>query len=150
MDNLTRIAKLDDNEYQALFGVHKPTFETMLAILEEAFERLHKQGGRPAYLSPLDRLVITLGYYREYRTMAHIAFDYGTVKGRISDTVKWVENTLLRDGAFSLPSKRELSKSDTEIEVIIVDVTDQETERPQKNKENPIRASINATPLKSS
>ena len=76
MDNIIRISKLKDNEYQQLFGVKKPTFEAMLAILNEAYEKLHKQGGRPPKLSVLDRLVITLGYYREYRTMAHIGFDY--------------------------------------------------------------------------
>jgi len=62
MDNITRIAKLNDDEYQALFGVRKPTFEAMLTILEEEFERLHKQGGRPPRLSVLDKLVIALGY----------------------------------------------------------------------------------------
>ena len=106
----------------------------MLAILEEAYAQLRKQGGCPPKLSVLDKLVITLGYYREYRTMAHIGFDYDIVKGRISDAIKWVENTLLQDGTFSLPSKRELLKSDTEIEVVIVDVTEQETERPKKTK----------------
>jgi len=145
MDNITRIAKLKEDEYQALFGVKKPTFEAMLAILEEAFEQMHKQGGRPPKLSVLDKLVITLGYYREYRTMAHIGFDYDIVKGRISDAIKWVEDTLLKNGTFSLPSKRELLKPDTEIEIVIVDATEQETERPQKNRKNHIQANTNAT-----
>ena len=65
MDNLTRIAKLKNNEYQALFGVKKPTFEAMLVILEEAYTQLRKQGGRPPKLSVLDKLVVALGYYRE-------------------------------------------------------------------------------------
>ena len=146
MDNITRITNLKDNEYQQIFGVKRATFEAMLDILEKEFANLHKQGGRPPKLSVLDRLVITLGYYREYRTMAHIAFDYHISKSCISDAVKWVENTLLKSGTFSLPSKRELLRSDTEIEVVIVDVTEQETERPKKNKRNPIRASANATP----
>ena len=145
MDNITRIAKLKEDEYQALFGVKKPTFEAMLAILEEAFEQMHKQGGRPPKLSVLDKLVITLGYYREYRTMAHIGFDYDIVKGRISDAIKWVEDTLLKNGTFSLPSKRELLKPDTEIEIVIVDATEQETERPKKNRKNHIQANTNAT-----
>jgi hypothetical protein len=148
MDNITRIAKLKDTEYQQIFGVKKSAFEAMLAILEKAFIELHKQGGRPPKLSVLDRLVITLGYYREYRTMAHIGFDYNISKSRISDAVKWVENTLLKSGVFSLPSKRELLKSDSDIEIIIVDATEQETERPQKNKVNPTPASTNATPSK--
>lgn len=150
MDNKTRIANLKENEYQQIFGVKKVTFEAMLGILEEEFERLHKQGGRPPKLSVLDRLVITIGYYREYRTMAHIGFDYDISKSRISDAVKWVEDTLLQSGSFSLPSKRELMRRDTEIEVVIVDTTEQETERPKKNKDNPTQVNTNATQSKNS
>ena len=149
MDNLTRISKLKDNEYRQIFGVKKPTFEAMLAILEEAYEQLHKQGGRPPKLTVLDRLVITLGYYREYRTMAHIGFDYNISKSCISLAVKWVEDTLLQDGTFSLPGKRELANPGTDIEIIIVDATEQETERPKKSKDNLTPANTNAIPSKS-
>jgi len=144
MDNITRISKLKDDEYQALFGVKKPTFEAMLTILEEAFKQLHKQGGRPARLSVLDKLIITLSYYREYRTMHHIGFDYEVSKSRICDAIKWVEDTLLKSGEFSLPSKRELLNPNSEIEIVIVDATEQETERPKKNRKNLTLASRNA------
>ena len=164
MDNIKRIKNLRDDEYQGLFGVQKATFQAMLVILEEAFKHLHKQGGRPPRLSVLDKLVITLGYYRKYRTMHHIGFDYGVSKSRISDAIKWVENTLLASGAFSLPSKRELLNPNTDIEIVIVDVTEQRIERPQIrgphrarfwlcgveiNKGSLIQASTNATPSKS-
>ena len=146
MDNSTRILNLNETKYQALFGVKKPTFDAMLAILEEAHGQLHKAGWRPPRLSVLDKLVVALGYYREYRTMEHIGFDYGVYKSTISDAIKWVEDTLLQDGTFSLPGKRELANPNTDIEVIIIDATEQETERPQKNKNNPIQESINTTP----
>ena len=149
MDNLTRISNLNETKYQALFGVKKPTFDAMLAILEAAYEQLHKAGGRPPRLSVLDKLVVTLGYYREYRTMEHIGFDYGVYKSTISDAIKWVEDTLLQDGTFSLPGKRELANPNTDIEIIIIDATEQETERPQKNKDSPILANINTIPSKS-
>jgi len=145
MDNKTRIEKLKEIEYQELFGIRKPTFDKMLDILENAFKRLHEQGGRPPRLSVLDKLVVTLGYYHDYRTMNNIAFDYGVSKSRISDAVKWVENTLILDGTFALPSKRELVKVDTEIVITIVDETECETERPQKNRKNRTPASKNAT-----
>ena len=50
MDNKARLSKLKDNEYQQIFGVRKPTFEAMLALLGKEFEQLHKQGGRPPKL----------------------------------------------------------------------------------------------------
>jgi len=145
MENEKRMAKLKESEYPELFGVKKPTFERMLAILESAYEEMHRQGGRPSRLSVLDKLVVTLGYYHDYRTMSNIAFDYDVSKSRISDGVKWVENTLIRDGSFALPSKRELVKAGTDIVIAIVDATECETERPEKNRKNPIPASKNAT-----
>jgi len=148
MENKQRIEKLKETEYQELFGVRKPTFDGILAILERAYEELHEQGGRPSRLSVLDKLVVTLGYYHDYRTMKNIAFEYDVSKSRISDAVKWVENTLIADGTFALPSKRELAKADTQVVIAVVDATEQETERPQKNSGKATQASKNATPSK--
>ncbi len=52
----------------------------MLEILEEEFKKLHSKGGRPNKLSILDKLIIMLSYYREYRIMQNIAFDYKVSK----------------------------------------------------------------------
>ena len=146
MNNEERINKLQEKQYQELFGVRKPTFDKMRVILENAFALEHRQGGRPPRLDVLEKLVITLGYYHDYRTMQNIAFDYGVSKSRISDAVKWVEQTLVKDGAFALPSKRELVKFGYGIAVVIVDATECPTERPEKNSKNRIPASKNAIP----
>ena len=144
MDNQKRIAELKEEKYQVLFGVPKLTFDAMLAILENAYREMRKRGGYARKLSVLDMLIIMLGYYHDYRTMENIAFDYGVHKQRICEAIAWVEQVLIKDGTFSLPSKRELIKDDTEMTIAIVDVTEQETERPKKNSESPTLASINA------
>ena len=136
---------MKERDYQKLFGIHKTTFEEILLILERAYKELHSQGGRPPRLSVLDKLVVTLGYYRDYRTMENIAWDYGVSKSRVSDAIKWVEETLILDGTFALPAKRELVNAGTEILIAIVDVTEHETERPKKNRGSPTQASKNAT-----
>jgi len=148
MDNKKRIAELKADKYLVLFGVRKPTFDAMLAILESAYKEMRKKGGPARKLSVLDMLIIMLGYYHDYRTMENIAFDYGVHKQRICEAIAWVEQTLIKDGTFSLPSKRELLKNDTEVVVAIVDVTECETERPKKNSVKPIPASKNATQSK--
>jgi hypothetical protein len=146
MDNLKRMEELPAEKYQVLFGLQKDTFEALLAILERAYEAMRKKGGRERKLSVLDMLIITLGYYHDYRTMENIAFDYGVHKQRVSEAVSWVEQTLIKDGAFSLPSKRELVKPDTDIVITVVDVKEQETERPKKNRKNHTPANKNAIP----
>ena len=139
MDNIARIANLKIKDYQRLLGVKKTTFDKMLEILEKAYTHEHLKGGHPPKLSVLDKLVIMLGYYREYRPMENIAFDYGVAKSTICESIKWVEYTLIKSGVFSLPSKRKLIGS-TQIEVILVDATECEIERPQKNKGTTIPA----------
>ena len=140
MNNEERIKKLKEDEYQELFGIKKPTFDKMLEILQSKHVELHKKGGRKPKLSVLDKLIIMLTYYRDYRTMNNIAFDYGVVKSTICDTVKWVENVLVKDGSFSLPKKRALQQEDLDVEVVLIDATECEIERPKKNKKNGIQA----------
>lgn len=139
INNEERIKKLKDNEYQELFGVKKDTFIKMLEILNSKYVELHKQGGKNPKLSVLDKLIITLGYYREYRSMKNIAFDYGVVKSTICDSINWVEQTLIKDGTFSLPKKRQLLEDNIEVEAILVDATECEIERPKKNKKSGIQ-----------
>ena len=134
MQHEERIEKLDEKKYQEVFGVKKRTFDCMLKILEEDYQRKHERGGRKPKLSVLDKLVIMLQYYREYRTMENIAFDYGVQKSTIYDAVAWVEETLIKSGQFRLPSKRKLLKQDPSLEVVIVDATECEIERPKKTE----------------
>jgi len=134
VDNITRIAKLAESKYQILFGVRKPTFDAMLAILMGAYEEMRKRGGPKRKLSVLDMLIIFFAYYHDYRTMENIGFDYGVHKQRICEAIAWVEQTLIKDGTFALPSKRELINDGTELVVAIVDATEQETERPKKTE----------------
>jgi len=134
INNQERIDNLNSNQYKGLLGVDKPTFEKMLKILSVAHAKLHEQGGKPPKLTVLDKLVITLGYWREYRAYRNIAFDYGVGKSTIGNSIVWVEDTLIKDGSFSLPSKREMQRMDNEICVVVVDVTEQEIERPKKVK----------------
>jgi predicted DNA-binding protein YlxM (UPF0122 family) len=134
INNKARISQLPSEKYLVTFGIRKPTFDKMLKILESAFKELHKQGGRPSRLSVLDKLIIMLGYYHDYRTMENIAFEYGVYKQRVSEAIAWVEQVLIKDGTFALPSKRELLKSDNDIQIVIVDATECETERPKKKQ----------------
>ena len=134
MTNEEKIGKLQEDECQEIFGVKKATFDAMLEILEWNYLERHKEGGRPPKLRVLDKLIIMLQYYREYRAMQHIAFDYGVSKSTICDSIAWVEQTLSKSGRFRLPSKQELTKPDCKLEVVIADATECEIERPEKNR----------------
>ena len=42
-----------------------------------------------------DKLVLTLLYCREYRSMENIAAEYGVSRDTIADNIHWVERALL-------------------------------------------------------
>lgn len=139
MDNKERISKLKEEEYQKYFGVKKEIFEKMLEVLNDEYAEKHKKGGRPSVLSVLDKLVIMLQYYREYRSMDNIAFDYKTNKSTVYYAITWAEETLVKNDTFHLPSRKKLLEDKT-IENVVVDAAEIEIERPQKNKRSTIRA----------
>ena len=99
--------------------------------------RDEKQGSRGSYskLSIPDQILLTLQYWREYRTLFHIAQDWGVHESTAQRIVKEIEDMLIiKSQTFSLPSKREICQSETEIEVVIIDVASTESERPKKTE----------------
>jgi hypothetical protein len=44
-------------------------------------------------------------------------------------------NIFIKSGLFHLPGKKALVESNSEIEVVVVDVAEQEIERPKKNRD---------------
>ena len=124
------IQNLPDKKFKRLTGVPHPLFKQMVTILEKNMPNF----GRPPKLSRANQLLLTLMYWREYRTQLHISQAYGISEATVCRTIQQVENTLIESGQFTLPSKKKLTTSDTLIEVIIVDATEQPIERPKKTK----------------
>jgi len=91
-------------------------------------------------------LLVALEYLREYWTYAHIAASYGIAESNIYRGIKWVENTLIQDGTFSLPGRKDPLKSDIEYEVILVDATESPIKRPAKSKGGTIPERKNVIP----
>jgi len=118
-------------------------FQASLVHVVVAFQEIslkaekvwQKKTGRPSKLSTEDQLLITLEYWREYRTYFHLGNSWGINESTAYRIVRKVENILIKSGLFNLPGKKALLESNSEIEVIVVDVSEQEIERPKKKTE---------------
>ena len=117
-------------DFKRLTGVRPELFEQMLTVVKEESANF----GRPPALSPADQLLLTLMYWREYRTQFHIGASYGVSEATACRTIRKVEDALVRSGQFSLPGKKKLVESETLIKVILVDATEQPIERPKKTE----------------
>jgi hypothetical protein len=128
--NYETIEDLKDSDFKRLTGVQRETFHQMLAVIEKGL----RDFGRPPKLSRADQLLMTLMYWREYRTEFHIAQSYGVSEATVCRTIRKVEDVLVRSKKFRLPGKKALQASDTVFEVMLVDVSEQPVERPKKAK----------------
>ena len=104
----------------------------MIEHLNEANALKHAKGGRPSKLSMEDRLLMALEYIREYRTYFHVAQGFGVSESSAYNTIKWIEDTLVRHPDFALPGRKALLKSDMHYEVVLIDATETPIERPKK------------------
>ena len=125
---------LKNSDFKRLTGVHHSTFEKMLKVVQTSLRNF----GRPPKLSRADQLLMTLMYWREYRTEFHIGIDYGVSEATVCRTIMKIEHVLLASGQFTLPSKRTLLEECSSEELVIIDATEQAIERPKKNKKNTI------------
>lgn len=142
MRKVDKFEKVSEENFKRLVGVKRSTFEVMVKEYKKAEEerkKEHKVGGRKPKLCEEDRVLFMLEYYREYRTLYHMGIDYGISEGQASKVVRDVESVLIKSGKFSLPSKRVLYESDSEIEFVIIDATESPIQRPKKSKSNTIQ-----------
>ena len=128
--------ELKDGEFKRLCGVKKETFLAMSEIVQAVENQ--KTSGRNGNLSVEDQVLLTLTFWREYRTMFHLGQDWGLHESNVSRLVRKIEDILVKSKKFSLPSKRRLLEENS-LTYTIIDVTEMTIERPKKNKSDVIR-----------
>ena len=141
-----QIKELGEEKFRRLTGVKQSTFDKMIGILSEADNKKKVRGGRKNKLSLENRLLMALEYIREYRTYFHVSQSYGVSESTAYDTIRWIENTLIKHPDFALPGRKALLKSDMEYDVILIDATETPIERPKKSKDSIIQAKRKDTP----
>ena len=128
-------------QFKRLTGVRKETFEQMLAVLCQNLPDF----GRPPALCRADQLLLTLMYFREYRTQLHIAKAYKISESAVCRTIHKVEKALLASDTFHLPGKKALVQPDSVVQVVVLDAAETPVERPQKDSESTTAARRSGT-----
>ena len=93
---------------------------------------------------------MTMMYWREYRTQFHIGLTYGVSESTVCRMIKKVENALSQSKQFQLPGKKELQPSDSILEIVLGDATEEPIERLKKDKSGIIVAKRRVKPKKRS
>ena len=132
MDKYEELKQLSPQQFRRLTGIKRKTFDEMTRVLVAAQNSRYRKAGRKSGLSIEEKLLMALEYLREYRTYFHLGRSYKLSESACYRSCKWVEDTLIKSGKFSLPGKKALLKSDVEYELILVDASETPIERPKK------------------
>ncbi len=137
------VRELSPEAFKRLTGVRPEVFRQMVGVLRGA-ETEKKKAGRPSKLCLEDKLLLTLSYWREYRTQFHIAASYGVHESSANRIITHIEDVLIKSKVFSLPKRREVTESDWT--VVLIDATETPIERPKKSRNATTAANESAIP----
>lgn len=141
-----QIKDLRPTLFKRYCGVKPETFQKLVEGLSDHLARTRIKTGRPPKLSVEDQVLMTIEYWREYRTFFHLAKSWGVHESSVWRTIRRVEDILTKSKAFTLPGKKKLQLADHEIEFVVVDVAETPIERPKKSKKLTTAASRSDIP----
>ena len=145
MPNIDKLLEQSDAGFKRYTGIHKATFNGMLEAMQQ-YEAAKTKSGRPSALSLEEQILLSLTYWREYRTLYHISMDFGIHESSASRIIRKVEDVLVDSGKFELPKKLPCRvDDDINWRVVIVDATETPIERPKKTKETTTAVRKNST-----
>ena len=122
--------KLSETQFKRYTGISWSTFYLMVAQLQKHVPAK----GRPPKLSAEDQVLLCVSYWREYRTLFHVATSYGVSEPTASRIVRHVEDCLIQSKLFNL-SKNLPEGEGIDWHVVIVDATEIPIQRPKKTEE---------------
>jgi hypothetical protein len=128
-----QVKRLKPEDFKRLCGVRPESFNQMVEVVR-SHNMTKRKTGRPGKLSLEDQILMTLEYWREYRTYFHLGQSRGVNESTAYRIIRKTEDILIQSRNFTLPGKKILQKYDCQIEVVVVDVTESPIERPKKTE----------------
>ena len=90
-----RVGPLEKESEKARKFLELSARRKTLEALNAAYCKEHRRRPHFTKITMQDKLVLTLLYRREYRSMENIAAEYGVSRDTIADNIHWVERALL-------------------------------------------------------
>jgi len=122
-----KFVELLDEQFKRHLGVKKSTFEKMVETVQSVQRKTKKKIGGPPRLCIEDQIIITLIYWRQYRTQEEVAVMYNVSQQTVGRCIKRIENYLIQNREFSLSEvKKEM--------LMIIDAVECPIERPKRKQ----------------
>ena len=143
-----KVNRLNDTDFKRVVGVKRETFKEMVKVVRKHYRENKSKGGRVKALGANDETLMMLEYYREYRTFKHLGVDYEVSESTAHYIVTKIEKVLIVEPQFHLDKLKHVEPSEdtNTVEVVVVDVTESQCERPKKSKNITIQEKRKSTP----
>ncbi|MDE0299509.1 MAG: transposase family protein [Candidatus Poribacteria bacterium] len=147
MSQFEKAVKLSDDQFLRAVGVDQTAFYLIferlavyLEILQE--ERPVKKRVKKSELALTDRLLLTFTHLRHYPTFAGLGAEFGISESYANKIYHQILDVLVK--VLSLKNRKHLLESN--LQTIIIDVTEQPIERPTKGHRVYYTGKKNGTP----
>ncbi len=137
-----KVKNLNEKDFKRVVGVKKETFKDMVNVVRKHYRDEKVKGGTSRALSANDEILLMLEYYREYRTFKHLGIDYEVSESTAHYIVTKIEKILIKEPKFHLETLKHIEPQGegVELEIVVVDVTESQCERPKKSKNTSTQA----------
>jgi Helix-turn-helix of DDE superfamily endonuclease len=113
-------------------GVNKVQFDKIFQLFKDYANLNWTKRGRPSEFSLIDRLILTFRYLRDYPTFVVLGNEFGISDSFANKIFNRVSKSLVN--VVPLPNLKQMELSNQSIQKVIIDVSEQKTERPKKSK----------------
>jgi len=124
--------QFSEEKFRRMTGVSKDQFSKILVLFKDYVDNNWSKRGRPSQFTLEDRLLLTFRYLRDYPTFVVLGNEFGISESFCNKIFNKVSLSLVK--ILKLPLK-DLENKGKVIEKVIIDVSEQEAERPKKNKD---------------
>jgi hypothetical protein len=144
MDYYSKYQTYTDAKFLRLTGLTKTKFAELIPLFTEYVTKKWNPRGRRGKFSLVDKLLLTFRYLRDYPTFIVLGLEFGISESYSQKIFTKVSQSLVQ--ILKLPNLRDMDS--TKLERIIIDVSEQRTERPKKNKKSNTLEKPKPTPTK--
>lgn len=122
-------------KFLRLTGLPKEKFEQLIPLFLDYVKNNWNPRGRKPKFDLIDKLLLTMRYLRDYPTFIVLGLEFAISESYSQKIFTKVTESLVK--VLKLPNKDSLK--DVILERVIIDVSEQETERPKKNRKESIQ-----------
>lgn len=132
MNYYQKYQEFSDSKFRRMLGVNKVQFDKIFQLFKDYANLNWTKRGRPSEFSLIDRLILTFRYLRDYPTFIVLGNEFGISDSFANKIFNRVSKSLVN--VVPLPNLKQMELSNQSIQKVIIDVSEQKTERPKKSK----------------